>query len=80
MENLKKLFVAMSLTVFLGGTALAGEMNAPPCPDPGEMNAPPCTSTQSDDPASQTATISSEVEAVTIATVISALEDMLTVY
>jgi hypothetical protein len=69
------------LTMLLAATGFAGEVNAPPCPNPGEVNAPPCTGTQleADDPA-QTTTVSSELEAVTIATVISEIQDLLTVF
>ena len=44
MQNLKRLGAAAVLTFMLGLSALAGEMNAPPCtpPDPGEMQGPPC--------------------------------------
>ena len=44
MQNLKRLGAAAVLTFMLGLSALAGEMNAPPCvpPDPGIMEGPPC--------------------------------------
>ena len=82
MTNMKKLSLAISLTIALAGTAFAGEMNSPPCPNPGEMNSPPCSSTPlvTDDPTDQSATIFSEVEMLSILTAASALEDLLTVY
>jgi hypothetical protein len=55
------------------------------CPIPGEMSGPPCSLTQqiTGEPSAQTtttATISSEVELFTVDAVITALEDLLTVY
>ena len=81
MNNLKKLTVAICLVLTLSGASFAGEVNAPPC-TPGEVNAPPCLSNPlvTDDPVNPSATISSEVETTMIATAISALEDLLTVY
>jgi hypothetical protein len=81
MNNLKKLFVAISLTIMLAGTTLADC----PAPIPGEVNTPPCTSTQqlNEDSADRTTTAtttSSEAEIVIIDTVIAALENLLTVY
>jgi hypothetical protein len=82
MNSMKRLFFAISLTIVLAVTALAGEMNAPPCPNPGEMNAPPCTDNQllSDEPADQNAASSGTVETLTIETAISAIENLLTIY
>ena len=83
MTNLKKLIVLISLTLVLAATALA-DGPTPPCTnDPGEMNAPPCSATQLDaeDSGNQTgSTISSEVDTLTLATAISAIEDLLTIY
>ena len=76
MENLRRFCIAISLTIMLAGTALAE------CPIPGEMNTPPCTVSRqqvTDDPATSTS-ISSEVEIIVFDTVISALDDLLTVY
>jgi hypothetical protein len=54
MKTLKRLGMAVALTVVLGLSAFAGETQTPPCapPDPGETNAPPCLGAQmtSDDP------------------------------
>jgi len=56
MKSLNKFVASLSLTLVLGLSAVAGEMNAPPCPapDPGEMSAPPCSNAQEtpDDPTS----------------------------
>ena len=82
MKNVKSLFLAMTLSIVVTGTALAGEVNAPPCPNPGEVNAPPCTDNQllSDEPVDQNAASSSTVETLTIVTAISAIENLLTIY
>ena len=82
MNSMKRLFFAISLTIVLAVTALAGEMNTPPCPNPGEMNTPPCTDNQllSDEPVDQTASSSDTVETLTIETAISAIENLLTIY
>ena len=79
MNNLRKLFVAITLTVILAGTVLAD------CPAPGEVTTPPCTSTQQqvDDSAGQAATdatISDTVDNVVLDLVIDGLENLLTVY
>ncbi|HYX27441.1 MAG TPA: hypothetical protein VE863_02655 [Pyrinomonadaceae bacterium] len=85
MKNFKKLLVATSLVVILGGTALADC----PAPAPHEINNPPCTSTTqqvTDDPTNQTTTatvtdtISTEVESVTLDAVVTGLENLLTVF
>ena len=78
MENLKKLFVAITLTMLLAGTAWADC----PIPVPGEINTPPCTGSQQilDDNADQaTTTIMSELEIIMLDTVIGGLENLLTV-
>ncbi len=48
MKNLKRLGVAIALTLVLGVSALAGETPAGPCapPDPGEVSSPPCSVAQ----------------------------------
>jgi hypothetical protein len=81
MNNLKKFLMVIVLTLMLAGTSLAD------CPAavPGEMNTPPCTSGQqlTDDSADQTTTartISSEAQIVVLETLITALENLLTVY
>ena len=54
MNNPKRLVVTLCLMSILTVTALAGEMQAPPCspPDPGEIQSPPCSTAQlaTDDP------------------------------
>ena len=82
MNNMKRLLSVISLTIVLAGTALAGELNSPPCPNPGEINSPPCTDNQllSDEPVDQNAASSDTVETLTIETAISAIENLLTIY
>lgn len=82
MKSVKRLLVAITLTIVVAGTALAGETNAPPCPNPGETNAPPCTDNQllSDEPVDQNAPTSDTVETLTLVTAISAIENLLTIY
>ncbi len=81
MNNLKKLFVAISLTIMIAGTALAD------CPqaNPGETNGPPCVQSQqlTDDSVDQvttTAPVSNAVEDVVLDAVIAGLGSLLTVY
>ena len=79
MNSLKKCVVALSLLVMIAATTLAD------CPIPGEVSQPPCSTTQqiADDSTVQTtttATISNEVEIITVNTVITALESLLTIY
>ncbi|HBB95271.1 MAG TPA: hypothetical protein DC054_07750 [Blastocatellia bacterium] len=76
MKNLKRLCVAIALTLTIGLSALAGEIPSPPCapPDPGEIPSPPCSVTQSvsDDAAPQTqatVTVTSDDLSVTTVTV-----------
>lgn len=81
MNNLKKFFVAISLTIILAGTALADC----PQPSPAENNGPPCMPSQQriDDSADQlnsAATISNAVEVVLLDVLIYGLENLLTVH
>jgi hypothetical protein len=54
MSNPKRLVVTLCLMSVLSVTALAGEIQSPPCspPDPGEIQSPPCSTAQltTDDP------------------------------
>lgn len=81
MNNPKKLFVAISLTIMLAGTALADC----PVPNPGEANGPPCVQSQqlTDEPVDQvttTAPVSNAAEDVVLDAVIAGLGSLLTVY
>jgi hypothetical protein len=80
-NSLKRLFVAISLTIMLCGTALA---DCQP-PKPGEVNGPPCSETQqlTEDPVDQATTatpISNAVEDVILDEFIARLGNLLTVY
>src|SRR2546423_15005547 len=48
MKNLKRLCVSVALTLVLGLSVLAGEVQSPPCapPDPGITETPPCAAAQ----------------------------------
>ena len=83
MKTFKRLVVVIALAMVVAGNTVAGEVNTPPCTtDPGEVNTPPCSSSQllTDNTVAQTAVTSSEVEMLTIATTISAIENLLTIY
>jgi hypothetical protein len=76
MKNLKRLCVAIALTLTIALSVFAGEIPSPPCapPDPGEIPSPPCSVTQSisDDATTQTqttATVISDDLSVTTVTV-----------
>ena len=76
MKNLKRLCVAIALTLTIALSAFAGEIPSPPCPppDPGEIPSPPCSVTQdvSDDATAQaqaTATVTSDDLSITTLTV-----------
>ena len=45
MKNLKRLCIAVALTLAIGCSAFAGEIPSPPC-TPGEIDSPPCATTQ----------------------------------
>jgi hypothetical protein len=82
MKNLKKLIVAISLSIMLAGTVIADC----PIPAPGEVNAPPCIPgtqeliDETSNQATSTATISSEVEVFAFEVVIAGLGTLLTLY
>jgi hypothetical protein len=81
MKSLKKLFVAISLSIMLAGTAIADC----PTPVPGEVNGPPCNLTmeltgETSNQATPTATISSELEVFAVDAVIAGLETLLIGY
>ncbi len=81
MNNLKKLCVAISLTIMIAGTAFADC----PQPNPGEANGPPCVQSQqlTDESVGQvptTATDSNTVEDVIVDAVIAGLGSLLTIY
>ena len=63
MNNLKRLVVSLSLISVLAATAVAGEIQSPPCA-PGEMQSPPCSSTQL---ATEDSTVSGQTDTPTAA-------------
>jgi len=86
MKNLKRLCVAIALTLAIALSALAGEIQSPPCapPDPGEIQSPPCSVTQDvpDDATTQlqaTTTVASDDLSVTTVTV-DVLQVMLSLF
>ena len=86
MKNLKRLCVAIALTLAIALSALAGEIQSPPCapPDPGEIQSPPCSFTQDvpDDATTQlqaTTTVASDDLSVTTVTV-DVLQVMLSLF
>jgi len=80
MKVLRKLCVAIALTIAVAGTALADC----PSPIPGEMIGPPCPSAQvigdSANQAAPSAPISDSIEVVVLEVSIAGLENLLTVY
>jgi hypothetical protein len=87
MKSLNRFVASLSLTLVLGFSAVAGEMNSPPCPapDPGEMSSPPCSTAQetSDDPTSgQTGTLdaSAVTQYVVVDTTIDFVENVLSLF
>lgn len=88
MKSLTRLAASIALTLVLGLSAVAGEVQSPPCPspDPGEMSAPPCSTAQqtSDDPTpAQTSTppsASAVTECVVTDTAIDFVESILSLF
>lgn len=81
MHKLRKLALALGLSVILSGTVSAGETSAPPCPNPGETSAPPCSSEQiiMDETTEASSIVSGEVETVVFET-FYAVESLLTLF
>lgn len=82
MSHLKRFGLAISLAVILGGTAIAGETNGPPCANPGETNGPPCSPSQfiSDETSETSLTVSGELETIVAEATFNALESLLTLF
>ena len=82
MSHLRRFGLAISLTVILAGTAIAGETNGPPCANPGETNGPPCASGQLiiDEATEASSNVSDEVETLIIEAASYALESLLTLF
>jgi len=82
MSHLKRLGLAISLAVILGGTAIAGETNGPPCANPGETNGPPCSPSPfiSDETSDTSLTVSGELETIVVEATLNAIESLLTLF
>src|SRR6185295_1566543 len=80
MSHLKRLGLVISLAVILGGTAIAGETNGPPCANPGETNGPPCSPSPfiSDETSETSLTVSGELETIVVEATLNAIESLLT--
>ena len=82
MSHLKRLGLVISLAVILGGTAIAGETNGPPCANPGETNGPPCSPSPfiSDETSETSLTVSGELETIVVEATLNAIESLLTLF
>jgi len=82
MSHLKRLGLAISLAVILGGTAVAGETNGPPCANPGETNGSQCSPSQfiADETSETSLTVSGEVETIVVEATLDAIESLLTLF
>jgi heme A synthase len=82
MNKLRRLYLALSLSVILSGTAFAGESSGPPCAIPGESSGPPCASSQfiPDETTEASLTVAGEVETIVVEATLYALESLLTLF
>lgn len=82
MDKLRRLTLALSLSVILSGPAFAGETSAPPCPYPGETSAPPCSSDQLilDEATLASSDVSSEEQTIYYEAASYAVESLLTLF
>ena len=82
MSYLRRFGLAISLTVMLVGTAIAGETNGPPCANPGETNGPPCSASQftTDETSETSSNVSDEAETIVVEATLYALESLLTLF
>jgi hypothetical protein len=82
MNKLRKLFLALSLSVILSGIAFAGETSSPPCANPGETSSPPCSSGQFiiDEATEASSSVSGEVETTIIEAASYAVESLLSLF
>ena len=84
MSKLRRLTATFCLLSALAATALAGEIQSPPCstPDPGEIQSPPCSTAQpkTDDPTKPGYTeVSPAADTIVIAVVEAAVGAFLSV-
>jgi hypothetical protein len=82
MNKLRRLFLALSLSVILSGTAFAGETSGPPCANPGETSGPPCSSGQTiiDEATEASSNGSDEVETTIFEVASYTIESLLTLF
>lgn len=82
MNKLRKLALALGLSVILSGIVFAGETSAPPCPNPGETSAPPCSSEQIiiDETKEASSTVSGEEEIMVYEAASYVLESLLILF
>lgn len=81
MKTLRRLTLAVALSIVLGNTVIAGETNTPPCANPGETNTPPCSTSQFTIGASETSSaVPDEVETVIYEAATYAIESLLALY
>jgi hypothetical protein len=82
MNKPRRLFLALSLSVILSGTAFAGETSGPPCANPGETSGPPCSSGQIiiDETTEASSNVSDEVETMIFESASYAIDSLLTLF
>lgn len=82
MNKLRRLLLALGLSVILLGTAFAGETSGPPCANPGETSGPPCSSGQIiiDEATEASSNVPDEVETTIFEAASYALESLLTLF
>jgi hypothetical protein len=82
MHNLRRLGLAISLTIALSGTALAGETTSPPCVNPGETTSPPCSSEQLilEESTQAPSNVSDEAETIVLEAATYAIESLFTLF
>jgi hypothetical protein len=81
MKNLRKLGAAVALTIVMGLSAFAGQIDTPPCPipEPGQIETPPCAAASGDMNTSEaTSTASVYVGTSTLANNDTSLGDIAT--
>lgn len=82
MSHFRRFGLAISLSVILAGTAIAGETNGPPCANPGETNGPPCAESQfiTNETSETSSNVSGEAETTVVEATLYALESLLTLF
>jgi hypothetical protein len=80
MKTVRKLSSVIVLTLVLGITAFAGQIETPPCaePVPGQIETPPCQGTAPTDPSNPSTAMAADPTFTEIATEV--LESMLSIF